>query len=247
MTFVTAAEAGTQISPELKEWLECKDFVLAMEGAYLGQLPVDTTSLRYYDESINSVFAHMCHDNDKINTELKKIVKPWFEASDYALVMALEVEKQIDSGLKQLQKTSLHHKREVLRHMYIIPTAIAAAYLGVTEDDLNGLKRSEGQLFGTQYLGGHCYSMEELNLIARNIGWLWHRAALAADYEHKIVDVAHNALDQVVMVDEVVACACTNMTLAKLIKEVPHTALNRRRYRLSDLEKVRIAKLNAST
>lgn len=154
--------------------------------------------------------------------------------------MAEAIAADMTPDLVKLLSVPLRDKRDVLRHMQIIPTPIAAAYLGMSEDDLNKSKNNKYFEFGSPYLGNHCYSLEELNLIANNIEMTEVR-----DFKrhHLIKDVAHNALDQVVMVDAVTACAFTNMPQEELVAKVPHTALQRRRYRLSDLEKVRIAKL----
>jgi hypothetical protein len=236
----SATNSKNQMCPELKDWLECKDFILAMQGVDLGTLPVNTSSLRHYDQAINSVFK--LYANSKIEKELKKIVKPWHEACDYALPMVVEIKKQILSGMAQLKKTPLAYKRDVLCHMHTVPTSISAAYLGVTEDDLNALKRHSR--FGEHFHGGHCYSMEELNLMARNMHWLGERAAYAADHDHQIPYVGPDALDQVVLVDEDLACAYTDMKPEVLTVQIPHSTLARRRYRLADLEKVRITKLS---
>ena len=85
--------------------------------------------------------------------------------------------------------------------------------------------------------------MEELNLFARNPHWI--AMGLHADdgHDHAITEVDVTALDQLVLVDQQVAIAFTNMTHHELIKQVPHTSLARRPYRLADLEKLRIEKM----
>jgi hypothetical protein len=125
--------------------------------------------------------------------------------------------------------------------MKIITTPVAAAYLGISEHMLNNLKARCDRQFGATYAGGYCYSLEELNMIAQNLGW-------ACDWiytkEPVHADVDSTVLDYAIQVDEATAMAITDMTAAELQGLLTQTEHTRRPYRLADLEKVRIAKLS---
>jgi hypothetical protein len=221
---------------DLQEWLQCKDFVLGMKGIRMGHLPVNTDSLRHFKVSVNSVMASSENPPAMIAQHLNKFNNHWLQAIDAAGAMGNEVEIGIVDDLVKLKSVELSDKRKVLRHMQIVPTSIAAAYLGINEGALRKMKRRDGEVFGKFYAGGHCYSIEELNLIARNQHWT--EAGIYAD-DAPVPDVNDTALDQVVMVDEQIARAFTDMSIEELVQQVPRTTLLYRPYRLADLEKMR--------
>jgi hypothetical protein len=230
--------------PFLQDWVECKDFMLGLSGIHRGQLPVDTSSIRHCKVSVENVFQTDNYTSEKIDVQLNASCKHWGDAINSAMPMREELQKQLCDDNVALQIAELSQKREILRYMKVISSPIAAAYLGMSEDSLNRLKNEEKNVFGGDYAGGYCYSMEELNLIARNHGWTnaWSRA----DYDHDVPHVEVTSLDQVVMVDVCVAVAFTNMSPTELSESVPHTSHSYRPYRLADLEKIRMAKLAAS-
>lgn len=201
-----------------------------MKGIHLGGSIANTVSLRNFKLASNA-----CIKQEELYDAL----------SESALQLAECVEAKTEAAQDQLGAASLDAKREVLRYMKIIPTPIAAAYMGTTEDVLNKLKHREGSLFGADYAGSHCYSMEELNLIVNNPYWL---ATFYQFDERGQLEQPHvTDLDYVVMVDEQTAAAFTEMTPIDLATHARYTAQSRRPYRLSDLEKIRVAKLNTST
>jgi hypothetical protein len=236
---VIATHTDNKMSPELKDWLECKAFILAMKANHVTTFDFpDTSSLRMYDSSIDKIFEPQFSSNQLIDKQLRK-VSPDNLAMEMALNMAEEVAGAIKADLEQLKNTPLPHKREVLNHLQVVSSAIAAAYLGISENILNEMKNATGQLFGAQYHGGHCYSMEELNLIASNMRWMPSCYVQDRAIEH----VASYALDEIIMVDPIIAFYYTDETV--LSNGVPITSMLHRCYRLADLEKIRIAKLNA--
>lgn len=229
--------------PLLQDWVECQDFMLCLSGIHLGQLPVDTSSIRHCKVSVEHVFQTDKYTSEKIDVQLNGTCNHWNDAINSAMPMRNELQKQLCQDNVALCLAKLDQKREILRYMKVIASPIAAAYLGMSEDSLNSLKNNKKNVFGSHYAGGYCYSMEELNLIARNHSWTdaWSRA----DYDHEIAEGEVTSLDQVVMVDLHVAVAFTNMSPIELSESVPHTSHIYRQYRLSDLEKIRLAKLKA--
>jgi hypothetical protein len=223
----------------LKEWLECQDFILAMIGIHMGSGDVVLKHLRHLVIAVGHSMVATAVANPKIRAFLPNVENPpiW----DGELKWAADMQAQLREAAAMLQAVSLKEKREVMRYVKIIPTPVAAAYLGITEDMLNNMKARPPFLFGTQYAGGHCYSMEELNLIAQNLEW-------ACDWIYEKVpplpDDDSTVLDRVVMVDEYIATALTDTTVVELSKLLSTTEHTRRPFRLSDLEKIRVAKLN---
>jgi hypothetical protein len=238
-----AAKPHNKYAAQLQEWLESKDFILGLKGISLGRLPVITGTLRHFKLSVNEVITGQHYANETIREELIKYNTHWSKACGDAAGIAAEVGAKIKPAMAQLVDVPLEHKREVLRYMQIIPTPIAAAYLGVAEHALNESKDCY-QTFGDLYAGDHCYSLEELKLIQNNCCWIRTTIAVGSNRATEADD--EKSLDQVVMVDEEVAIAFTGMDHNELIEKLPRNPLWQRPYRLSDLEKIRIAKLAAT-
>lgn len=237
------AEAAfdTNYSAKLKEWLECQDFILAMAGISMGYGDAILKHLRHLTIAVLNAYIATVVRNPKIRAFLPDFVNGpiWEEA---AMEWATDMKTQVQNAEALLQAVSLKEKREVMRYVKIIPTPVAAAYLGITEDMLNDMKASSRFAFGAYYAGGHCYSLEELNLIAQNLQW-----ACSWVYEKVAAPLPDDStvLDRVIMVDEYIATALTNTTAVELSKLLSTTEHTRRPYRLSDLEKIRVAKLNS--
>ncbi|MEV4783406.1 hypothetical protein [Burkholderia sp. LMU1-1-1.1] len=162
---------------------------------------------------------------------------------DHVADVATQLIAEDDSAIDTLRSAPLEFKREVLRYMQIIPAAIAAAFLGVSEKNLTNWQQC-WSIFGKSYAGAHCYSLKELHMIAENRGQIY--TGLVSDDIRAVASVADTALDEVVMVEEEVAAAFVDMSRIEIHAELPRNALMRRPYRLADLEKIRVAKLNAS-
>lgn len=150
--------------------------------------------------------------------------------------------------LTELKSAPLSHKRAVAKSMAIIPTAAAATFIGMPETRLREMK--DKALFGDQYLGRQCFSEDEMVLLALNPGWAERFAPRASTEEIVLPDSSY--LDAMIFVDEDFAAAYTDMDVHEVLMQVTPT---KRRYgtygrhrqiRLSDLEKIRVAKLNAS-
>jgi hypothetical protein len=235
-------------SPDIQEWTECQDFILAMKGNSLGQLPINMNSLRHFKAEIHDVLTATTKCNNKIEQQLLKFNTHWVDVCRKAELMRNEMAAQTTAPVAKLKTASLAEKREVMRYMHIIPPAVCAAILGTSEDAVNKMKDSTDStckpILGENYAGSHCYSMEELNLIANNLAWTY--APVYAN-KHAIVELDDaTALDQVVMVDIQTAMAMTDTTAGELTELAPPTLHSRRPYRLADLEKIRVAKLAAT-
>lgn len=229
---------------DLQEFLECLDFILAMICVRMGHSTCNFKSLRHFMISYSNGLFIAHRRNSKILTFLTSAYTPdpfynLQTASDWAESM----QSQIADIKLVLNRAGLADKREVLRYMKIITSPVAAAYLGITEKMLANLKNWESCNLGEQYAGGHCHSLEELNLIAKNLQWVcdWEYTNKPA---HTAVD--SSVLDYVIHVDEAIAMAITDTTAAELRGLVSMTENTRRPYRLADLEKVRVAKLHAA-
>jgi hypothetical protein len=225
---------------QLKQWLECKDFILCAKAHSIGVLPVNADSLRHFKAVAQCAFSVPHYENEKIVSEIAPSIAFVFKASNAMADAAAKVEEKIEPALEQLQVTPLGNKRDVLRHMQIIPTTVAAAYLGVSERSLHAWKKKEA-VFGVEYAGSHCYSLEELKMIGNNRFWIYD-----SNFEEIRITASDDdkSMDEVVMVDYDVAAAFTDLTYDELHKHLPRNQPYKRPYRLSDLEKIRVAKLN---
>lgn len=159
------------------------------------------------------------------------------QVADVARKLIAEDEKVIH----QLHNAPLEFKREILCYLQIIPITISAAFLGMSEKNLADWQRYLSN-FGQNYAGAHCFSLKELQIIGENRGQI--PTGLVADDVRDSSSVADAALDEVIMVEGEVAAAFTSMSSKELRTKLPRNPLMRRPYRLSDLEKIRVAKLN---
>lgn len=152
--------------------------------------------------------------------------------------------KELIASAEQLRAASLSDKRAVMRAVHVVGMPIAAAYLGTTTRCLNEFTNEHVRVIGDRYAGGYCLSIDEVFLIEQNKKWLGDStsAVQVAERDQIKEDVFYHML----FVGADVACAYTDMTLPELSKNVAQGAQSRRPYRLSDLEKIRVAKLNAT-
>lgn len=153
-----------------------------------------------------------------------------------------------DKQVAQLKSAALKFKRKVVDTMAIIPTPAAAAYLGIPEARLREMKYNA--MFGDVYMGRQCFSMDELALLAMNPGWVKYYTPEASAEQIVLPNPA--ALDAMTFVDEELACAYTDLAIYNLAKQAKPSLRRygtyniKHQFRLSDLEKIRVAKLIAS-
>lgn len=148
----------------------------------------------------------------------------------------------LEQKVDELEAATVENKRKVLQTIPIVIVPVAAMYLGVKEAEVHRFKYSCKRLFGARYMGRQCYSMEELYLIAKNPEWMWKYTYAEMQAADELPDMT--ALDDFVFVDEDMACAYTNMSEDELRDSVRRSYRDFGSYRLSDLEKIRVAKLN---
>lgn len=180
-------------------------------------------------------------------------VSALLNAADCEVVESLRsaiVEKHVphDEQVAKLKSVALKAKRNVLDTMAIIPTPTAAAYLGIPEVRLREMKYKA--MFGDVYMGRQCFSMDELALLAMNPGWVKYYTPVAS--EEQIVLPNPAALYEMTFVDEDFACAYTDLDIYNLAKQAKPSQRRygtyniKHQFRLSDLEKIRVAKLTAT-
>ena len=151
--------------------------------------------------------------------------------------------RDLADPLAQLQKAPLEDKRAYLRAVPVISAPVAAAYLGVTTAAVSKLTADHYQAIGNHYARGYCLSMDEVFLIEKNPQWL---AGMQSQNDAGGINpVDDNVFDHLLYVGKDVACAFTNMAPWEVRQAVKAGAQAMRPYRLSDLEKIRVAKLNA--
>lgn len=236
-----AALPEKKYSNQLQKWLECQDFILSGKAHSLGMLPVNVNSLRHFDAVAQDAFSLPHYENKMIIDELNPAFISIFKASGTIESAGKKIGEKTETPLAKLRQVSPHDKREVLRYAQIIPTAIAAAYVGVSEHALKEWA-SRSAVFGRTYAYAHSYSMAELNIIANNRFWIYSEVLNCAP-RSTIPD--EKALDEIIMVDYDIAAAFTGLSNADLLKQVPPNQLYNRPFRLSDLEKIRVANLTA--
>lgn len=164
------------------------------------------------------------------------------EASAAMMVHSISPDWALKSNLDKLGAANTENKRTVLRTIPTIIVPVAAMYLGVPEVDLHRFKYSCKGLFGARYMGRHSYSMDELHLIAQNPEWMTEYTFAKPQTAAELP--ALTALDDFIFLDEEEACDFTDLSELGLREKVRRSYRNYSPYRLSDLEKIRIAKLN---
>lgn len=240
---IAEVEAKKDNSAQLQEWLECQDFIVSAKAHSAGMLPVNVDSLRHFGVAAQYAFSVAHYNNEMIAKEMAPAFVSIFKASEVLENAAEKVAKKVKPALEQLRAVLIQDKREVMRYMQIIPAAIAAAYVGVSEHALNQWN-NYAQVFGASYAGSHCYSLEEAKMIANNRKWIYN--TVDSDDFRITAPNDEKSLDEVVMVDCDVASAFTGLTHSELRYQLPRNQLAKRPYRLSDLEKIRVAKLNGT-
>jgi hypothetical protein len=157
----------------------------------------------------------------------------------YDTVSATILSLSLSELIQKLAMSSLEEKSKVLQSIPIVPVPVAASYLGVNEAELHRLKYECNDMFGARYLGRKCYSMEELQLIARNPEWMSQDTMAESQEESELPKLG--VLYPLTFVDINVAEAYTNLDALDLsLYERPsYRSPSRSLFRLSDLEKIR--------
>jgi hypothetical protein len=152
--------------------------------------------------------------------------------------------KDLIAPVEQLGIAPPADKRAVLRAAQVVTAPVAAAYLGITTRALSKFTDDHFRVIGDSYAGGYCLSIDEVFLIEQNPRWL-----VGATSPNKAFDREHaneTVFDHLLYVSTDVACAFTNLSPFELSKSARQSEQSRRPYRLSDLEKIRLAKLAAA-
>lgn len=236
-------EEFVALPAELREWLECQDFILAMKCVTMGYPDCSMKSLRHIAMCFEGSHILTHYTSAKIAAFLATFdTADVFDDLDTAKKWAESMQTRLASALSMLEQSSLQDKREVLRYLQIISTPVAAVFLGVTERALNSMKHNHRCILGAEYAGGYCYSLEELTLIAENLRW-------TCDWDYtkrpEMVSIDSAILDYAILVDEKTAVAITQEVPALLQKLVSTTEHLRRPYRLAELEQIRLVKVRA--
>ena len=172
--------------------------------------------------------------NQLTDKDIKAQVTDFFATQDHDLV----------DPVAQLKKAPLEDKRIYLRAVPIISAPVAAAYLGVTTAAVNKFTANHYHAIGDRYARGYCLSMDEVFLIEQNPQWL---AGVQSQNDAGGVDAVEDGVfDCLLFLSEDVACAFTDMKPSELHKAAKAGVQALRPFRLSDLEKIRVAKLSAA-
>lgn len=162
-------------------------------------------------------------------------------ANDIAIRKAANVSLSMRRHIQRLQEAHLTNKRNVLHTIPVVSTPVAASYLGVPPDALLTSENHCKAVLSLRYIGMTSYSMSDLQLIAENPHWMLpHVPKAQAGLQKGLRPVPAYQ----VFVDWEVATAYTDMTLDELNKCVKKSTHPARPYRLSDLEMIRVTKLN---
>lgn len=88
-------------------------------------------------------------------------------------------------------------------------------------------------------------------MIEKNMNWFenmnWYDGKATTAAAQVTAEPDETAFDHLLYLDTEIACAYTDMTPTELSKAVRRSAQSRRPFRLSDLEKIRVAKLTVTT
>jgi hypothetical protein len=154
---------------------------------------------------------------------------------------AANISTSMRRHVQNLKEAHLVNKWDVLRTIPVVSAPVSASYLGVSSDALLTCENHCKAVFSMDYIGAACYSVEDLQMIAENAHWvLPHVIKAPTDAQGRLMPVPLHK----VFVDWEVALAYTNSTMNELNKRVYKSTHPTRQYRVSDLEQIRIAKLN---
>ncbi|MCS0631664.1 hypothetical protein NX786_20260 [Telluria mixta] len=213
-------------------------------------LAVKAAAMNSYKQ-LRAMTASLAKDADhstipeKIRTKVRTVVQisnenAYRQLRSKTTLSMIRVYQQIFA----LRDVPLADKRKLMDAMPIIPVPVGAAFLGVAEADLHDINSQSRGAFGDMYLRRRCNSMNELLLIAQNPEWLHDRVDSSA-----LVLGNCRVLDSIIYVDIRTAAAYTDMELCEVDNQVKSNGrfsyVYGPTYRVSDLEEIRVAKLNA--
>ncbi|WP_373991922.1 hypothetical protein [Duganella sp. BuS-21] len=226
----------------LKKWTTANTAHLTLKGALINE-KIDTSNMisaahgymwgAYIQSAKDQPIRKMI---DKFKKLMEKEIK-----TQIAIFRVLDG-KDLTTPVLQLRKATLEDKRAFLRAAQVISAPVASAYLGVTSGTLNKFVTNHCHVIGGRYARGNCLSMDEVFLIEQNPKWMDGDVSHNDASEVNAVD--DTTFDYLLYVGEDLACAFTDMTPLELRKAIKAGAQALRPYRLSDLEKIRVAKLN---
>lgn len=199
---------------------------------------------------ISASYGHMwgAYISSPKDEPIRKMISEFKRLTENDIMLKIGVFKISDGRdlvkpVAQMSKAPLEDKRAYLRTVQVISTTVAAAYLGITAGTLSKFTAAHRNAIGGRYARGSCLSMDEVFLIEQNPHWQAGEVSRKDASEVKAVD--DTTFDYLLFVDEDVACAFTDMEPSELRKAAKAGAQALRPYRLSDLEKIRVAKLNS--
>jgi hypothetical protein len=214
-------------------------------------LAAKATTMNKYKELVTLTGSLAAEDYESILPQKTQIkLRTVIEMTNKAAYRQLRAERTlikipVNKQISVLQDVPLKDKRNLLDDMPIVPVSVGAAFLGVAEADLHDVNAQNCGVFGNIYLRRRCNSMNELLLIAQNPAWLRDRS----DSSTALVLPDSSVLDSVTYVDIRTAAAFTNMDLDEVSEQVQSngrfSCYYGPTYRVSDLEEIRVAKLNA--
>lgn len=172
-----------------------------------------------------------------------ELMNAWNAEADDELQDKLTMtEVSVGQQILALKAASLDDKRIVLASIPIIQRQYAAGFLGITELAFNHFSAFHHDIFGQCYMNQRCYSLDELILIDSKPEWLSNyrkSPTPAAAPKPGYPQFAHSTV-----VEDKVAMAFCNITRDELPR-VAYVTSRVSAYYLADLEKIRIAKLEA--
>jgi hypothetical protein len=224
------------------KWALAYADLLALKSLLINEENETTSMISSTHSSLWGAYISSIKDDPvhKVIDKLKKLSKKNIEAQ---LVKFNSLhDKDLIAPIDQLRAASLADKRTVLRSVQLVGAPVAAAYLGIAPRTLSMFTERHAQVIGAPYARGYCLSIDEVFMIEQNPQWL---AGAVSDKDVNNPNQGDGSVfDCLLYVSEEVACAFTDMTPRELGKAVTAGAQASRPYRLSDLEKIRAAKLD---
>jgi hypothetical protein len=197
--------------------------------------------------------AHNClpsaYISNEKNVPIYKVMDKVAILTDKDIVAQLAAftsqnQQNLHAPIEQLRLAPTVNKRAVLRSIPIINIPVAAAYLGTTAAALHQFTSDHVNVIGASYAGGYCLSIDEVFMIEQHLHWLEGNAR--PGHSRCALQPDATVFDHFLYVDELVASFYTDVGMLEIRKGTSESAHVRRPYRLFDLEKIRVAKLNAA-
>lgn len=215
--------------PLLNKDLVTASLALSVLSQYLKQEPTPevqaaiVNSIAEQAAKLDLVLWHQNHENGKVVEQHK---------------IQLGFARHPIRSAAELSQAPLSVKRETLNAMAIVPVSVAASYLGVAKHTIYNLPYYAGIPPWDKYLGVQPMSINQIMLLAKNPEFCQRRHV-----EIQPQACVDTILDHLIMVSEETAQAYINAPYAELLALTKRTYIYRPRFRLSDLEKIRVAKL----